>query len=253
MWLDDLLGAAHDFLLTHDDAARARAYLETRGVTEDGWRSHGIGWSAPSISISACSKEFADWFPKFWFTRLVFPIRNALGQPIGLVTRPLPSPDPDQKRTYQQFYLYADDRFPYLYGLDQAMPEIWRTRQVVIVEGVFDYLALRTVAPNTVAILTAGVPNSARRFFKRYVKRVWSVLDMDAAGRFGSYRLAGLEPPVEVRPEGWQPGRPILPEGYSVRIVSYDGVKDPGQAAQFGEVSEIFGVKLAAAGDILRP
>lgn len=253
MWLDDLLGRTHDYLLTHPDAARARAYLESRGVNEDVWRSHGMGWSAPALDIGTCSKEFADWFPKYWFSRLVFPIRNALGAPIGLVTRPLPNPDMEQKRTYQQFYLYADDRYPYLYGLDQAIAEIWRTRQVVIVEGVFDYLAIRTVTPNAVAILTAGVPNAARRFFRRYVKRVWAVLDMDAAGRFGCYRLAGLIPPAEVCPEGWKPGPPTAPVGYQVRIVSYDGVKDPGQAAQFGEVSEIFGEKLAGAGTIFQP
>ncbi len=253
MWFDDLLGRTHEYLLTHPDAAQARAYLETRGVHEDIIRSHQIGWSAADIEIGACSKTFADWFPRYWFLRLVFPIKNALGQPIGLITRPLPSPDPGQKRTYQQFYLYADDRFPYLYGLDHAIQTVWQTRQVVICEGVFDYLALRTVAPNTVAILTAGVPNAARRFFKRYVRRVWAVLDMDNAGRFGAYRLAGLVPPVEVRPEGWVPGPPTKPEGYQVRIVSYEGVKDPGQAAQFGEVSEIFGAKLAGASTIFQP
>ncbi len=253
MWLDDLLGKAHTYLLTQPDAARGRAYLETRGLTDDVITAHQIGWSSPSIEIGACSKEFADWFPRYWFERLVFPIKNALGQPIGLVTRPLPSPDPEQKRTYQQFYAYADDRYPYLYGLDQAIATIWETRQVVIVEGVFDYFAIRTVAPNTVAILTAGVPNGARRFFRRYVKRVWAVLDMDAPGRFGSYRLAGLVPPPETWPEGWQPGPPTKPEGYQVRIVSYEGAKDPGQAAQFGEVREIFGPKLREAGLIFQP
>ncbi len=253
MWLDDLLDRTHEFLLTQADAAEARAYLERRGVTEDIIRSHRIGWSSASIDIGTCSKAFADWFPKYWFTRLVFPIHNALGQPIGLVTRPLPSPDAEQKRTYQQFYLYDDGRYPVMYGLEHAIHEVWRTRQIVICEGVFDYLALRTVAPNTVAILTAGVPTAVRRFFKRHVRRVWAVLDMDAAGRFGAYRLAGLPPPPEVWPEGWQPGRPTPPEGYQVRIVTYDGVKDPGQAAQFGEVSEIFADKLAEASLIFQP
>jgi len=249
-WLDDLLARAHEYLLTHPDAEPARAYLRARGVEEAVWRAHQIGFSSSSIVIGACTKEFAEWFPKYWFSRLVFPLRSLLGKSIGLVTRPLPSEG--EKRSYQQFYAYSQDVYPYLFGIDQAIETVWRTKQIVIVEGVFDYFALAPHVPNTVAVLTAGVPNTARRFFKRYVSRVWAALDMDSPGRMGCYRLAGLVPPEEHWPEGFKPGRPIVPEGYQVRMLSYHTGKDPGELQQNGTITELVS-KLALAKDIFQP
>lgn len=249
-WLGDLLGRTHEYLLTHADAAEAREYLRSRGVDEAMWRQYGIGFSSSQIEIGACTKEFAEWFPKYWFTRLVFPLRSPLGQAIGVVTRPLPSEG--EKRSYQQFYAYSQDVYPYLFGLDHAIQEIWRTQQVVIVEGIFDYFAVAPHVPNTVAVLTASVPNTARRFFKRYVRRVWAALDMDGPGRMGCYRLAGLTPPQEHWPEGYTPGRPMQPEGYQVRICAYYGGKDPGELLKFGSITELVS-RLELAKTIFQP
>ena len=230
-WLDALLAQAHQCLVTHPEAEEARKYLRARRVYSEQWGAYTLGFSSPSIEITECTKAFADW-RLFWFNRIVFPVRNLLGHTIGIVTRPLPSDG--EKRTYQQFYLHPPETQPFLFGLDHAAETIWRTRQIVLVEGVFDYFALAPHIPNTVAILTANVPQTARTFLTRYVRRVWAVLDMDNPGRLAAYKLAGVVPPKEFWPEGWT--YPLTTRGtntFEVKIVPYQG-KDPGDLSSEG-------------------
>lgn len=148
------------------------------------WVTYQIGYASPSIEIGTCTAAFAAWYPRGWFERLVFPLTAPLGAVLGVQTRALDT------KSYMQFYAYPTEVFPYLFGVTAALPHIWRTKQIVIVEGVFDYLAVKDLAPNAVAVLTAGVPQACRRFFRRYVKRVTALLDMDEAGRTGAERLA---------------------------------------------------------------
>lgn len=225
-WLGELVGRAHAHLAAAPEAQAARDYLISRGVTDADWPVYQIGFSAPSVQIGTCSAEFAKWYPRYWFNRIVFPLTDYHGRVTGVVTRTLPGDS--ERRSYQQFYAFPPDVYPYLFGLGQAMEAIWTTRQVVIVEGIFDYFAVAREVPNTVAILTANVPQTARAFFKRFTKVVWAALDMDSPGRMGCYRLAGLTPPKEHWPEGWIPTAPSRPDGYRVVILNYTGAKDPG-------------------------
>lgn len=236
-WFQELLNRAHT-ALENPESADARAYLLSRGVTPALSEKYLIGYSyPPAAAVTHCSKEFMDWYGKYWYQRLVFPLTSLFGRSVGLVTRPLPRGD--EKRNYQQFYHESAEVYPMVFGLHQAAEEIWRTEQVVIVEGVFDCLALAPYVPNTIAILTAHVPATVKKFFTRYVKRVWAALDMDAAGRMGAYRLAGLQPPREYWPQGWTPGPVQAPDGYQVRIVNYEGGKDPGDVAANGGLSSL--------------
>lgn len=183
MWLDVLVGKAHYELLTNPLAAPARDYLARRGVSEADWKTYQLGWSSPRIEIGECSAEFAAWFPRHWFERLVFPLMAATGETIGVQTRGL------DVKFYPQFGAYPSDVYPYVFGLQTALQSIWETRQAVIVEGVFDFFAVKGTAPNTIAVLGAGVPVTCKRFLRRYARRVTVLFDMDAAGRQGAVRL----------------------------------------------------------------
>lgn len=214
-WLDDLVEVTHRELVDLAEDAPPRECLRGRGVTDEQIRQHRLGFAPAGLAIDACTPEFWKWSRKYWSNRLVFPLFSTLGHAIGIQTRSM------QEKQYQQFYAYDRGVYPYLFGLPAALPHIWRTRQVVVVEGVFDCLAASQVAPNTVASLTANIPRACRTFLFRYAKRVTALLDMDETGREKASDLQRFAPP----------GRQVL-------IPFYDG-HDPGDFARFGRVEDL--------------
>lgn len=214
-WLDDLVTAAHTSLLSEKpEAIAAHEYLAGRGVTDEEIVAHRLGFSDPEVPIDTCTQQFDQWRQKYWYSRLVFPLHSTMGAVIGVQTRRI-----DEKR-YMQFWAQPTEIFPYLFGLDAALPHIWRTRQVVIVEGIFDYFAASKVASNTVAVMTAGVSIAAKRFFRRYVKRVTALLDMDEPGREGAETLKRFA------------------VGYQVVVPKYSE-HDPGDMLKYGKLEEL--------------
>ena len=181
-WLSTLIASAHT-ALDGPSGDEARAYLAGRGVTEAEWRLHHLGCTPFDLPVAECTQAFADWMPKYFYGRLLFPFFDARGAAIGLQTRSL------DKKFYQQFYAYPTELSPFLFGLPQALPTIWETGVVAVVEGVFDYFAVSKVYPGTVAILTANPSAAVKRFLRRYAMRVVALLDMDEAGRQGVDRL----------------------------------------------------------------
>lgn len=224
-WLDDLVGQAHGALLS-DVGREAREYLASRGLTDEDIELHHLGYADPTLTIAACTSDFDKWREKYYYNRIVFPLRSVLGNVIGIQTRCV-----DEKR-YMQFWAYPTEIFPYLFGLSTALPAIWATRQVVIVEGIFDQIAASRVAPNTVATMTAKASMACGRFFRRYVKRVVALLDMDEPGREGAEKLKRFAPPE-----------------YSVYVPVYSE-HDPGDMLKNGKLEELRRV-LQYAGDVL--
>lgn len=178
-WIEALTQASHARLLS-PDGTDARAYLAGRGVTEEEIITFRLGYAA--IPTEA-SPEFAIWAKKFWYGRLVFPLTSVLGAVIGVQTRAL------SEKQYQQFYSTHPHVHPYGFGIAQALPEIWRTHQVIVTEGVFDALAVWKTAQNVIATLSAHPTKGMTRFLGRYAVRVIALYDMDDVGRRGAQRL----------------------------------------------------------------
>lgn len=242
-WLSDLTTAAASTLWEEPGAAHARDYLAERGVDEALARAHGVGWAqVETVPVRQGTKAFAEWFPRYFYRRLVFPLRDFEGVPMGLVTRPLPAEDQPQ-RVYQQFYARPSEVYPFLFGLAEALPTIWERRTAIVVEGIFDYFAVRAAGhPNVVALLTAHPSKTALRLFRRVLTHLIILTDMDDAGRFAAYRMAGLEPPREVWPENWTPTR-LTPPPYRVSLPRLPAPwKDPGQLLERGHVATLKGI-----------
>lgn len=185
-WLGSLAAACHQDLLRLPEAHPARVYLTRRNVTPDQISRFRLGYAGETVTVGG-PQPFMVWAGRYLHGRLVFPLTDVEGTIIGLQSRAL------DRKDYRQFFAYATTLYPYFFGLAQAIPEVWRTRQLVIVEGVFDCLAVSRLVPNVVAVLTAGVPVACRRFFRRYVNLLTVLLDMDPAGRRGASRLV-LDP-----------------------------------------------------------
>lgn len=114
----------------------------------------------------------------------VFPLTNTLGDVRGFQFRYV-----DRERSGYMDYI-LDDGQPVLFGLAQAMPTIWRTGHVLLVEGNFDLFPIQRAFPGTISTLTARVPENLIHTFRRLVREIWFGYDMDAAGRRGIANFA---------------------------------------------------------------
>ena len=141
------------------DAADARAYLRSRGITEDLWDTWQLGWApdqwqALTGHLAATGADLDDAVDsgvigntrgRYWDFlrgRVVFPIKDAAGTVIALAgdgPKYLNTPNTD---------LY--NKSSALYGIDRAGDAIARTGEAVLVEGYTD----------AITCPTAGVPNA---------------------------------------------------------------------------------------------
>lgn len=156
------------------------SYLSSRGVTPDLMTELRVGWLPREYTVPRCSSEFVTFQQWYLRDRLIFPITSTIGTVTGLQTRAL------TEKKYQIFYDGSRDVFPPLFGLAQAADLMYETEQVVVVEGIFDYVAVRACGvKNVVALMTARPSRQVVKCLKRYVRQVIALLDMDAAGRAG--------------------------------------------------------------------
>lgn len=154
-------------------------YLTQRGVSLALAQQYGVGYADPARAVEAATEAWVRWARRYWTGRLVFPLYDTLGRPIGMQTRLL------EEKAYHIFYAHPSDLHPYVFGLPQALPSIWATGYVVLVEGVFDALAVAPHAPCVVATLRAKPTRTLSLFLRRYARSVIALLDMDEPGREG--------------------------------------------------------------------
>lgn len=195
-WLDRVVTDATAALATVDGA---EAYLTRRGVPRELWTEHRIGALPASYRLEAGTPTFVYWQRWYLRNRLIFPLTSVLGDVIGLQTRAL------AEKAYQTYYAGSRQVYTPVFGLAQAADVVYETEQIVLVEGVFDYFAVRRAGlRNVVAILTSRPSAAVIRFLDRYCCRVCAMLDMDEAGRQAIDRLAGL-------PRSWDLVAPTYP------------------------------------------
>lgn len=150
---------------------------------------HGVGVMAP---IGTGSSAFLAWARRYWVSwgGLVFPLFDPLGAPVGLEIRRLPRVVEPGRNPYADFQITRQTGVPLAFGFPHAVPAIWETRRVILVEGVFDYFGVRAAGyAGVLANLTAAVASPMRRFLGRHAQVVVSLLDMDPAGRTATQRL----------------------------------------------------------------
>lgn len=192
-WLKDMVEQAHVTLLALDPATPPRQYLRERGVTDQDIVTYKLGYWPVAPEPTQCNEEFWKWCHKYGYNRLTFPLTGPFGEPIGIQARHLGD------KGYENFVLKPRELFVPCFGLHVALPEIFTSNRVVLVEGVFDYFATVKVAKDTLATLTANLSGAQRRLLSRYVSMAICLFDMDSTGRRGCYKLAGLEVPPQYR------------------------------------------------------
>jgi DNA primase len=124
-------------------------------------------------------------FRDFFRGRLIFPIRDTQGRPIGFGGRILPQFANDKTGKYvnpRETRLYTKSET--LYALDIARNHVAKTRQLTIVEGYTDVILCHQHGVNDViACCGTAVTDRHIRLLKRFADTVYLVLDGDAAGQ----------------------------------------------------------------------
>ena len=118
--------------------------------------------------------------------RCMFPILNLKGYPVAFCGRVMDDSNPNYLNSPETPIF---NKRQLLFALYQALPEIRRTRQVIMVEGYMDAISLHAHGvTNAVASLGTAFTIEQARLLKRYADEVVFSYDMDAAGQNATRR-----------------------------------------------------------------
>ncbi len=243
--------------LAAKDAENVRGYLESRGITPElaeryqvgfgGWRRDALvhsmlrrGFKGEELmSAGLASRDGRGGLRDMFFGRVLFPIFDPSGRPVGIGGRVLPDdhrpedfPDGPKYLNSRESPIFHKSRI--LYGTNWARPDVLQRKRLVLVEGYTDVIALHTAGVGE-AVATCGTAlteDHMKEISTRFGDvRVVLCLDADAAGQAAMSRERTEElaetysPGDEIRGGRWLPiGRGWLPE---VNVATLPQGKDP--------------------------
>ncbi len=231
----------HRRLRQSPDGGAARSYLRGRGYDADvvdrfklGYAPEERGWNALCAELKArgmaekvlieaglatrTSKgRLRDWF----HGRLMFPIHDLKGDPVGFGARVLEGDGPKYLNS-PETPVYQKARL--LYGLDRAKSRIARENLAVVVEGYTDVIALH-LAGYDLAVATCGTALGEDHFdlLRRFSDRVVLAFDADQAGAGAALRGGGLQTPTDL---GLDLRVAVMPEGRDPADLVQEGAID---------------------------
>ncbi len=222
------------YLWESTEAARAREYLESRGLREETLREFRVGY-APSawdsvllasrrggfseaelytVGLAQRSQENGRLYDRFR-ARIMFPLADIRGRVLGFGARAM-------REEQRPKYLNTSDNDLYhkglhLYGADLARASASRAGEVILCEGYTDVVALRQAGlPNAVGLMGTALTGEQVAELARMAQTVLLALDADSAGQDAMLRAARLAA-----------GRNL-----ELRVVTLPGGKDPAELVQ---------------------
>jgi DNA primase len=239
----------HHLFRNSDEAARARGYLENRGLNRETIDRFQVGYAldqwdgvlryltdkgyAPADIHEAgliIERENKSGYYDRFRGRVMVPIRDQRGRVIGFGGRVLGDGVPKYMNSPQSPLF---DKSSVLYGLDQAKAGIRTAGEAVIVEGYMDVLmAHQHGLNNVVAQMGTALTEAQLRALKRHTQRFILALDSDVAGDQATLRGLDVARQVmdrEVVPVPTPRGLIRFEERLSadIRIVSLPPGRDP--------------------------
>jgi len=158
-------------------AGTAARYLEQRGISPE----TAIAWR---LGLNA--------------SRLMLPIRDAMGRCCGFSGRSLIGEEPKYRNSSGDL-LFQKSKL--LFGLDKATEAIRRSGEALLVEGPLDVIQLHKAGLDHAvsALGTAITIEQLQRLQRTGTKRLWLAYDGDSAGANATARLIGLARPLLLR------------------------------------------------------
>jgi len=176
-FLDTLVNNASNSLSRYDEA---KIYLKNRQVSEDEIKAYKLGF-AKILTIKDDGSEDYQIFMNDTYggrafeNKIIFPIYDYIGRVIGLFGRSIES------KAFKYYLTLEAKHIGVLGGLYQALPYIYETKKVYIVEGPFDLLAFQKAFKNTVAAMTAGLSDIQYEILSFFADEIITVFDYDPA------------------------------------------------------------------------
>ena len=188
----------HRQLLTERASESARQYLKRRGVQPKTLRSFQLGYATSGrrelvkvatdkgftiqqlIDVGLIKDEDKGPQDRFW-NRILFPIQNERGVPVGFGGRALSEDHQPKYLNSPATTLY--DKSNILYNLDKARQSLYKQQRVLLVEGYMDVLMLyQSGVEHVVASSGTSLSENHARLLKRFVPEVVIVYDGDTSG-----------------------------------------------------------------------
>jgi DNA primase len=223
----------HELLMKDPAASHARDYMKSRGFGSAMAASWSIGWMPDN------PRRFLDWAKSRKFTgrelvdsgivklqddnnprsglyvrfqdRLMFPIRNEIGDVIAFSARQLRENKNSGKYINSpETAIFKKSRV--FFGLDRAKKPILKEKAALLCEGQIDAICCHELGiEHAIATCGTACTREHARLLKRYTNNVLICYDADNAG------LAAAEKAY----------RELVPEGLSVRVVEMPAGDDP--------------------------
>ncbi len=234
----------HANLTRESDGAKARAYLEGRGITEGISNSFGLGLSLESDKLQAymrlkgytikeleeCGMVIGDNHLDPFAGRIMVPIFDGMGNVVAFGGRIYRGEENIAKyKNSANTVLFDKGRTVYgLSFLKRDKKKGIRYESVILVEGYMDVISLAVGGfRNAIAGMGTALTNEQAREIKKFSSNVYVCYDGDAAGRKATLRnvelLEGVGAEVKVvsLADGLDPDDTIKqegPEGFQKRL-----------------------------------
>ncbi len=235
----------HQKLLTGPESAAARAYLRGRGYDGEVVRHYRLGWApdgwdrlvrslgvaAPAlVDAGLATVDQTGRYTDFFRARILFPIFEAGGRPVGAGGRLLPGGRGPKYKNTSGTAVYDKSRV--LYGLNWAKKAVVDRSRVVVCEGYTDVIGLQQAGvEEAVATCGTALADGHIRLLTNFARRIVLAYDADAAGQAAAERLYEWESRYEV----------------DIRVAALPGGADPADLARTDPTA------LAAAVEEARP
>lgn len=146
--------------------------MKSRGIKSSQVLKYDIGLCKRAVELEGTSSTI---YPG----RITVPLINAYDETLGFLLRKYKE---DGREGSKYTKVNIGDLSGHLYGFKQALPEIYRTGTVLLVEGSFDLYAVEPYFPACVAMLTSRLHKDGYEQLRRYADRLIFCLDNDKTG-----------------------------------------------------------------------
>jgi len=199
----------HNLLLNSPAAARAKGYVEKRGINTKTTGDFQLGYSLDSfdalknylkekghseetlITAGLLYQDEQGRSSDRFRGKLMIPIRDIKGRVTGFGARVLDDAEPKYKNSPQS---PTFDKSGTLYGIDRAAAAIRKLDQAIIMEGYMDVImAHQCGVNNAIASMGTAITETQVNILKKLSRNLILSLDADAAGEEAMLRTVGYE------------------------------------------------------------
>ena len=224
-------------LWEHIEGKEALDYLFKRGLTKASIKEFGLGFALDkwdgltgelrsrdldldiALKGGLLGKKTPGRYYDYFRGRIMFPIQDSQGRVAGFGGRSLGDSEPKYLNSPETPVF---NKRKILYGFYQALSQIRREKEVVLVEGYMDVILLNQAGiKNTVAPLGTSLTADQVSFLRGRVEKINLVFDADAGGQKAALRSLdllrkeGCTLQVAELPSGMDPADYIVEKGDS--------------------------------------